>query len=631
MKTIRISFALVVILHFSISLCFAQDVSNVKGPQTLAELQDSIRKILKETNTPGAGVVMVSGDETIMLEGFGKADKENNIDVNENTLFRLGSVSKLFVGLAILKLQEEGRLSLKDKVKDLIPDLEIINPWEDKHPIRVENLLEHTAGLNDWSLAELGCNNPNIKTLKQSLEYYPKGRVAKYVPGSRTSYSNLGVSIAAYIVEKVSGMPYEVYIDKYFFKPMGITDMSFSNSDKYKKAGAKGYDNGNLLPFLYPLYRPSAGLIGSPKDMVNMLKFFINRGKINNTQLLSDSSLKRMERGESFTVSNSDIFSDGIGLTNYISRYKGFAYHGHGGHVPGSNADFKYLPEFNIGFAVMINNEDESVIDNRISMLIMAYQTKDLPQEPIKTKEAIHNSKLNLSGYYIGVNTKFKVLRFFEKIQYIQKIWYKDDTLYKKNVLKGYSTGKFIQTDSNEFRLANSNSIGFIQITDPVEGQVLYGNIGMLKKISPIYAYSLLTIFWALFIIPFIITVFALLRLLIYLFGKKKDKTALMINLWPFISISFLLAIFIALKISIQTNIDSFLLLGNISPLSLLIFIGTIGFALASLWSVYYIFMNRHEKMSRVFYYTAVLTAIFNLIFTIYFLSNGIIGIMTWV
>ena len=631
MKTIRISFALVVILHFSISLCFAQDVSNVKGPQTLAELQDSIRKILKETNTPGAGVVMVSGDETIMLEGFGKADKENNIDVNENTLFRLGSVSKLFVGLAILKLQEEGRLSLKDKVKDLIPDLEIINPWEDKHPIRVENLLEHTAGLNDWSLAELGCNNPNIKTLKQSLEYYPKGRVAKYVPGSRTSYSNLGVSIAAYIVEKVSGMPYEVYIDKYFFKPMGITDMSFSNSDKYKKAGAKGYDNGNLLPFLYPLYRPSAGLIGSPKDMVNMLKFFINRGKINNTQLLSDSSLKRMERGESFTVSNSDIFSDGIGLTNYISRYKGFAYHGHGGHVPGSNADFKYLPEFNIGFAVMINNEDESVIDNRISMLIMAYQTKDLPQEPIKTKEAIHNSKLNLSGYYIGVNTKFKVLRFFEKIQYIQKIWYKDDTLYKKNVLKGYSTGKFIQTDSNEFRLANSNSIGFIQITDPVEGQVLYGNIGMLKKISPIYAYSLLTIFWALFIIPFIITVFAVLRLLIYLFGKKKDKTALMINLWPFISISFLLAIFIALKISIQTNIDSFLLLGNISPLSLLIFIGTIGFALASLWSVYYIFKNRYVKMSRAFYYGAALTAIFNLIFTIYFLSNGIIGIMTWV
>lgn len=623
-------FTILIFLIFSLSQCFAQDISNIKIPKTLSELQDSIQKILIESNTPGAGIVMLSGDSVVLLMEFGKADVENNIDVNENTLFRLGSVSKMFVGLAILKLQEEGHLNLKDKVKDLIPDLEIVNPWEDKYPIRVENLLEHTAGLNDWSLSELGCNNPNLKTLKESLEYYPKCRVVKYVPGSRTEYSNLGVSMAAYIVEKVSGMPYEDYLNKYFFKPMGITDMSYSNSDKYKKTGAKGYDNGNLMPFLYPLYRPSAGLIGSPKDLSNLLKFFINRGKTNNTRILSDSSLQRMERSESFTVSNSDIFSDEIGLTNSISRYKGFAYHGHGGHVPGSNADFKYLPKYNLGFAVMINNEDESVIDNRISRLIMAYQTKDLPPEPIKAIKAIHNSTLDLSGYYINVNSKFKLLRFFEKMKYIQKIWHKDDTLYKKYVLNGYSTIEFIQTDNNEFRLVNNYSKGFIQVNDSVEGQVLYSNIGMLKKISPFYAYILLTIFWALFIIPFIIAVFAVLRLLIYLFGKKKNKIALMISLWPFISISFLFAIFVAFKLSIQTNIDNFLLLGNISPLSLLIFIGTIGFALASLWSIYYIFKNRYVKMSRVFYYSAVLTTIFNLIFTIYFLSNGIIGIMTW-
>jgi hypothetical protein len=384
------------------------------------------------------------------------------------------------------------------------------------------------------------------------------------------------------------------------------------------------------LPFLYPLNRPSAGLIGSPKDLSNLLKFFINRGIINNTRLLSDSSLQRMERGESFNISESDIFNDYIGLTNYISRYKGFAYHGHGGHVPGSNSDFKYLPKYNLGFAVMINNEDESVIDNRISRLVMAYQTKDLPQEPIKENKAIHNSTLELSGYYINVDSKFKVLRFFDKMKYIQKVWYKNDTLYKKVVLNGNSTTKYIQTGKNEFRLVNYGRIGFIQVNDPIEGQVLYGNIGMLKKISPIYAYTLLIIFWALFIIPFTITVFGLLQLLIYLFGKKKNKIALMISLWPFINISFLFAIFVAIKISIQTNIDSFLLLGNISPLSLFIFIGTIGFALASLWSVYFIFKNRYVKMSRVFYYGTFLTAIFNLIFTIYFLSNGLIGIMTW-
>ena len=121
---------ILLLLSIAMSLCFAQERSDIKSPQILTELQDSIQKILIETNTPGAGIVMVSGDDVVLLKGLGKADLENNIDVNQNTMFRLGSVSKLFVGLAVLKLQEEGRLNLKDKVKDIIPEIEIKNPWE---------------------------------------------------------------------------------------------------------------------------------------------------------------------------------------------------------------------------------------------------------------------------------------------------------------------------------------------------------------------------------------------------------------------------------------------------------------------------------------------------------------------
>lgn len=535
----------------------------------------------------------------------------------------------MFVGLAILKLQEEGRLSLKDKLKDVIPDLEIINPWEDQYPIRIENLLEHTAGFNDWSLAELACNNPNIKTLKESLEYYPKGRTAHYAPGTRTKYSNLGVSIAAYIVERISGMSYEEYIDKYFFKAMGITDMSYGNSEKYKKIGAKGYDNGNLLDFLYPLYRPSAGLIGSPKDLSKMLKFFINRGEINNTRILSDSSLQRMEREESFSMEHSEVFK-GSGLTNNISFYKGFAYHGHGGHVPGSHSDFRYLPKYNLGFAVIINNEDESVLD-RISSLLMAFQTKDIAQEVVVVpKKTIHKSAQDLSGYYIPVNYKFDALKFFLKIKTLHKFWHKGDTLYVKSIFGQPHVDKFNPNEDKVFVSEYSGKSVIFQTIDPVEGEVIYGSMGMLKKIPSIYAYTLLTIFWAFFIVPFLITVFAVLRLLIYLFGKKKNKTALWICLWPFISISFLLAIVVAIKMSIQSTMDGFLLLGNSSPLSLLVFMGTIGFALASLWSIYYIIKNRRVKMSRVFYYHSALAATFNIIFTIYFLANGLIGVMTW-
>jgi len=591
----------------------------------LSELQDSIQKILIETNTAGAGIIMISGDNIVLLRGFGKADIENDIDVNENTMFRLGSVSKLFVSLAILKLQEEGRLNLKDKVKDIIPEIGIINPWEEQYPIRIENILEHTSGLSDWTFAELGSNDPKPKTLKESLEYYPKGRVAKFVPGTRIQYSNLAVSIAAYIVEKVSGMTYEDYVAKYFFKPLNMKNATYRNSEQYQKIGAKGYDNRTFIPYLNILYRPSAALTDSPKDLVNLLRFFINRGKIDSLQLISDSSLKRMERNESLHIEKSELFKN-EGLGNYASFYKNFIYRGHGGSVPGSNADFCYLPEYNLGFAIMINGEDENVVDI-LSNLIKEYQTKDLPQKTLKGENTIYKSNQDLSGYYISVNYKFDLFKFKDKIKSLTKIWHREDTLFLKNVLGQYPY-KLYPKENNVFK-SESGSTYLFQENDPIEGRVIYGNVGMLKRISPVYAYTLLIIFWAFFIVPFSIIIFSILRLFIYFFGKKKNKIALWITLWPLINISF--ALVIVLYMSLQTRLDAFLLLGNISSLSILIFIGTIGFALTSLWSIYYIFKNRKVKMSRIFYYHSALVAVFNLIFTIYFFSNGLIGIITWI
>jgi len=227
-------------------------------------------------------------------------------------------------------------------------------------------------------------------------------------------------------------------------------------------------------------------------------------------------------------------------------------------------------------------------------------------------------------------NYKFDAIKFFEKIKGLQKFWYKNDTLYTKTVLNGNSTIKYIQTNNNEYMSVDYNRMGFVQIHDLVEGQVIYGNTGMLKKISPIYAYTLLVIFGALFIVPFIIIVFAVINLIIYPFRKEKNKTALWITLLPFLTILFLFAIIFALKIVIHTNMDAFLILGNITPISILIFIGTIGFALTSLWTIYYIYKNRKIEMSRVFYYQSFLVAIFNLVFTVYFFSNGLIGLMTW-
>ncbi len=624
MKIIKRHIILLVLFTISVSLGFAQNITDDNIPQTLTDLQDSIQKILIKNNIAGAGITMLRGDSVVLLRGFGKADIENNIDVNENTMFRLGSVSKMLVSLAILKLQEDGKLSLKDKVSDLIPEIKIENQWKEKHPIRIENLLEHTAGLSDWSWAEIGNNDPKPKTLKESLDYYPKARVAKYVPGTRMQYSNLGVSIAAYIVEKVSGMTYEEYVATKIFEPLGMKNATFRNSEQYKTTGAKCYDNKTLLPYLNTIYRPSAALISSPKELVNLLQFFINRGKIDSTQLLSNRSLNRMERSESLIIDNSELFKR-QGLGNASSFCKGFIYRGHGGSVPGSNADFQYLPEYNLGYAIMINDDNESLL-NELSYLIKEYQTKDLPQKNVNAKKNIYKSSQDLSGYYISVNYKFDLFKFIDKIKNLTKVWYIGDTLFVKRV-KGQYAYRFYSNENNVFK-TKSGSTYLFQETDPVEGQVLYGNIGMYKKIPLIYAYTLITIFWAFLFSPFTIVIFFVINLLIYLFGKKKNKTALWFSLWPLISMSFLFII--VLFISLQTRLDLFLQLGNISFLSLLIFVGTIGFALTSLWTIYYIYKNRKAKMAMIVYYHSILVASFNLIFTIYFFTNGLIGIMTW-
>ena len=598
---------------------------STKTPNTIKDLEDTIQKVLIKNNIPGAGIAIISGDSIVLLRGFGKADVENKLDVNENTMFRLGSVSKIFVSLAILKLQEDGKLNLKDKISDLIPEINIENPWKDKHPIRIENLLEHTAGLSDWSWAELGSNDPKPKTLKESLEYYPNARVAKYVPGTRIQYSNLGVSIAAYIVEKVSGMTYEDYVEKYFFKPLGMKNATFRNSEQYQKTGAKCYDNEILLPYFNSLYRPSAALIASPKELANLLRFFIHKGEIDSIQLLSNSSINRMERNESLSINNSELFKN-QGLGNAPSYYKSFIYRGHGGSVPGSNADFQYLPECNLGYAIMINGDNGRLLDE-LSYLIKEYQTKDLPHKNLDAKKKIYKSNQDLSGYYIGVNYKFDLFKFMDKTKNLIKIWHIGDTLFVKRVKSQYPY-RLYSNENNVFKTESGRTYLF-QETDPVEGKVIYGNIGMLKKISTLYAYILIIIFWALFIVPLIIIIFAVISLLIYLFGKKRNKKALWFSLLPLISIGFL--VIAAIFISMQTRFDLFLLLGNISWLSVLIFIGTIGFALTSLWAIYYIYKNRKVKMNKISYYLSVLVALFNLIFTIYFFSNGLIGIMTWI
>lgn len=188
------------------------------GPNSIPELQTAIEKVLKETKTPGAGIAIVSRDKAEWVTGIGKADVAANLPATADTLFRIGSVSKGFVALSALQLQEEGKLRLTDAVRQWVPEVAFVNPWESNDPVRLFNLMEHTSGFDDIHLREYALNDPTPISLKDALAFGASSRVCRWPPGSRYSYCNSGPAVLAAVIEKVSGERFEDYVQEHFFQ-----------------------------------------------------------------------------------------------------------------------------------------------------------------------------------------------------------------------------------------------------------------------------------------------------------------------------------------------------------------------------------------------------------------------------
>lgn len=185
--------------------------------QRLEELKLAIEKIRNDTNTPAVGIALVNKDGPYWIAGLGEANLEKHTKADENTMFRIGSVSKMFVGLSILKLVEEGKLHLDDEVHYLVPEIKFENKWEKTNPILLAHLLEHTTGRDEWSLAEFAYEAPESLSTKEALNYRPNSRKSRWIPGTRYAYTNLGPAVAAYIVEKTTGKKFEDYVHDTFF------------------------------------------------------------------------------------------------------------------------------------------------------------------------------------------------------------------------------------------------------------------------------------------------------------------------------------------------------------------------------------------------------------------------------
>jgi len=618
-------------LSFLVQNTIAQNIS--EPPQTIEELRSVIEDIVLETNIPAAGVALVNSDGSVWSAGFGKADIEKDIDASEKTMFRLASVSKMFAALSILKLQEEGKVSLKDKVSELVPEIWFENEWEETNPVLVEHLLEHTTGWDDWHLEDFANTDTRAIPLKEGLDKHPGARISRWVPGTRMAYSNAGASVAAYIVEEISGLSYEDYIQSSFFDPLEIQTMTFLKSDDYIKNGAALYRRGKPLEYLHLNKRPAGALNASPSDMVKMLQFFINQGRVDSLQLISKESFYRLITPETSSGAKAGL-ENGYGLANIVSNMHGIEYYGHGGGLPGASSLFIYNPELGIGCCVAINTVNMGGV--KIVDQILSYLTKDLEVQSRVIRPISVSPDLDIRGSYLAINSRFENMAFMENLLNTYKIWIDQDTIYSKGIGSGASAFQYI--GHNKYASAENGKVLMVKTADPIAGEVLHVSLSYsgsynevtLKKISSFRAVAQRILFILFQFLCVSSIIWGILWFIVNLFRKSK-WTIYKTRVLPSIASLIIFVYLTVYSVSMTAPILPDKLLGTVNFVSVLFMLSTIAYVILSVFSVFYAYKERKSSMKRfTFWYFSILTGM-HVLASVYLLWHGVIGSRTWI
>ncbi len=329
--------------------------------RALSALKSDLHRLRKEFDVPALAVVIVDANKILMADVSGLADRKTARPADGETLFRIGSITKMFTSLAVLMLQEQGLLALDMNVHDIAPAIPLQNSWRDRHPVKISHLLEHTAGLLDLSKTEFDYNTP--LTLQQALLWKAADRHTYWPPGRHYSYTNVGAGLAAYIIEKVSRQTYESFVKQRIFLPLGMSSAGFNNDEAGHSQLASGYDTDgqSLIPYWHMLYRAFGAINIRPLEMAPLLQLFINKGTYKGQRLLTEASIMRMERPASSLAAQSGL-RYGYGLGNYTTLSNGLIFHGHGGDADGYLARLAYNRDTNQAYFIVINAFNNSAL-----------------------------------------------------------------------------------------------------------------------------------------------------------------------------------------------------------------------------------------------------------------------------
>ncbi|NIS81886.1 MAG: serine hydrolase [Anaerolineales bacterium] len=325
---------------------------------------------MSKSKLPGLSVVIIDGGEILWSRGFGFRDLERGLSATPHTLYAIASVTKSFTAIALLQLQEQGKLSLEDPIDKYIP----LDMLAKEEPILLRHLLSHASGIPALAYAEsvirgvMGAgehwipiaNYDDMFTFLQNAQSY-----ARTKPGERWFYLNEGYVLLGYVIEKVSGTPYSEYVRENILHPLDMKRSFFT-----REAVAEDQDaatpyiitrDKERVPTTYPygMITADGGLISNVLDLARYVSMFLGRGELGGKRILNSKSLESMETPRVSRPYTEGPFREsayGYGL-GVLPDFLGHKIFGHSGGLYAATAYIGYIVEQNIGIALLANGD----------------------------------------------------------------------------------------------------------------------------------------------------------------------------------------------------------------------------------------------------------------------------------
>ncbi len=583
---------------------------------------------LKKHKTPGVQVLVFTKDSLLYKHNAGVKNLKTKTPVTDQTMFRLGSITKSFVAVSALMLVEKGQLSLSDELKKLAPEIEFSNQWEATDPVRVVHLLEHTTGFDDWPLKAYAFNDANI-TLEKGLAMFPESRHSRWRPGAFMAYCNSGPPVVARLIEKRTGQEYEAFMKQRIFEPLGQGNITFRNDGKALNQLVTNYsgeaESPNEETFWQILLRPAGSLNASALELMPFVQMLMNRGTYHGNQLLQPASVDRMELPTTALSARAGS-KQGYGLHNYTTAYKGYVFHGHDGGVNGGLAHYLYNTDLNLGLVVLVNSTSGGF--GEINDAVLEVILKNVPQRLPPAHKLADSDKEKLLGYYRASNPRNASFYFIEWLTGVMRVFESDGNLFTTNLLGGEPT-QLRSVAANRFiRLDKKGYTTELALTQNDEGQnVLVGPWMNTTETSAIGAWlPIILAGLALFFVA--VGLVAGLVWLIQWFsrrGKARNLTAMpaRMSLW-----GYAIAL-VSMVMVIAVSAQGFEL-GNLGAPSLMAFVASVLVAVFAIGAfVSLVRSNRRipGRADRVFLWVLVISA---LLVVGYMLVWGLVGVRTW-